>query len=238
MIIDSKIPGESNSEFAYQMLRKNIMHLELMPGQIIAENELKDWLHISRTPIREALFRLREEHLIDVYPQNRTCISYIDYNLVQQGMLMRGAVEAAVLRVLCERGIQPQDEEKLKENLQLQYYCSNDDTLRMKFFDLDNEFHQMLFSVANHEWSWKMLQKSSTHHDRIRYLHLHDINDKANVEALYLAHKNIFNLILERNGDAVAEAARIHVQFRPSALWEKSCTELSEYIINLPPSLK
>lgn len=234
MIVEDKIPGESNSEFAYQTLRKNIMHLELVPGQIIAENELTECLKISRTPIREAMFRLREEHLVEVYPQNRTCISYIDYDLVQQGMLMRGAVEAAVLKLLCKRGVQPHAVNLIEENLRLQYYCSNDGALRAKFYDLDNEFHRILFTIAGNEWSWKMLQKSSTHHDRVRYLHLHDINNKANIETLYLSHKKIFELILKGDEDAVADIAAAHVQIRPSALWEKSGKELSRYIINFP----
>jgi DNA-binding GntR family transcriptional regulator len=47
----------------------DFMSLELEPGQNINGSELTQQLNILRTPIREILMRLKEEHLIEVNPQ-------------------------------------------------------------------------------------------------------------------------------------------------------------------------
>ena len=76
--------GENNSQYAYRVLKDNIMNLTLSPGQVINENELVDILKISRTPIREAIFKLKDEALIDVYPQKASFVSLIDLNRVEE----------------------------------------------------------------------------------------------------------------------------------------------------------
>ena len=51
------------------------MSLELKPGELLSEVELSEKLNISRTPIREVLMRLKNEHLIEVKPQSGTYVS-------------------------------------------------------------------------------------------------------------------------------------------------------------------
>jgi DNA-binding GntR family transcriptional regulator len=48
----------------YRDLRDLIVHGRLPPGARIAEGSLADWLGVSRTPVREALQRLRQERLL------------------------------------------------------------------------------------------------------------------------------------------------------------------------------
>ena len=55
MIIDGRLPGESGRDFAFRILKSNIVSLELKPGTLISENDLAAKLGLSRTPIREAL---------------------------------------------------------------------------------------------------------------------------------------------------------------------------------------
>ena len=54
----------------YTALRDAIVSGQLEPGRQISENELAALLGVSRTPIREALQRLREERLVAVVPQS------------------------------------------------------------------------------------------------------------------------------------------------------------------------
>jgi DNA-binding GntR family transcriptional regulator len=54
------------SEEAYTEIKRKIVTLELRPGQRIDDHELSAELEISRTPVREALFRLGSEGLIDI----------------------------------------------------------------------------------------------------------------------------------------------------------------------------
>ena len=56
------------------------------PGECISEVELGNQLNVSRTPVREAIVRLSEEKLIDVFPQKGSFVSKIDLNLVDEAV--------------------------------------------------------------------------------------------------------------------------------------------------------
>ncbi len=64
---------------AYDLLRREILDLTLLPGSPIDEVQLADRLALSRTPIREALARLATEGLIDTLPNRSTMVSNIDF---------------------------------------------------------------------------------------------------------------------------------------------------------------
>ncbi|MEF9990835.1 MAG: GntR family transcriptional regulator [Romboutsia sp.] len=68
MILYEKREKENSKDYAYRVLKDNIMVLNLKPGELLSEAELSEKLGISRTPIREVLMRLKNEHLIEVKP--------------------------------------------------------------------------------------------------------------------------------------------------------------------------
>ena len=101
LILYEKKEEESKKEYAYRILKENIMSLELKPGELLSEVELSEKLNISRTPIREVIMRLKNEHLIEVKPQSGTYVSLIDLNLIEEAIFMRFALEEKVLKEAC-----------------------------------------------------------------------------------------------------------------------------------------
>lgn len=69
----------SGVRMVYELLRDQILDLELPPGAIVDENQLAERFGMSRTPIREALVRLAAEGLIDTLPNRSTMVSNIDF---------------------------------------------------------------------------------------------------------------------------------------------------------------
>ena len=59
----------SLAEVAYQEIYRRIVSLEYAPGQALEEKMLMAHLNIGRTPVREALFRLSTEMLVESQPQ-------------------------------------------------------------------------------------------------------------------------------------------------------------------------
>ena len=55
LLLDVRRMDENNRAYAYRMLRKNIMTLQLQPGCQLSEAELCEQLAMSRTPVHEAL---------------------------------------------------------------------------------------------------------------------------------------------------------------------------------------
>lgn len=84
IILSKRIEKENNREYAYRVLRDNIMTLRLLPGTTINEGELAELFHTSRTPIHEAVLMLKEEYLVDVYPQSGSKISRIQLDILKE----------------------------------------------------------------------------------------------------------------------------------------------------------
>lgn len=60
---------------AYDKVREAIVDGTLAPGEALHDEELCAWLGLSRTPVRDALSRLREEGLVEMAPQRFTRVA-------------------------------------------------------------------------------------------------------------------------------------------------------------------
>jgi DNA-binding GntR family transcriptional regulator len=69
----------SGAKFVYDILRDEIISLQLLPGSPIDENQLAERFEMSRTPIREALVRLGSDGLVTALPNRSTVVSNIDF---------------------------------------------------------------------------------------------------------------------------------------------------------------
>jgi len=79
-----------------------IDNLELFPGTRITESEIASLLSVSRTPIREALQRLRLEGQVDVIPKQGCFIRNIDIDLINQFYDARVTLETQTVELACD----------------------------------------------------------------------------------------------------------------------------------------
>ncbi|WP_441788376.1 GntR family transcriptional regulator [Leifsonia sp. 2MCAF36] len=70
--IDGPTPRRLIRDRAYDAIREAILSGELRPGERLDDTELQNWLGISRTPIRQALYALTLEGFIETAPQAHT----------------------------------------------------------------------------------------------------------------------------------------------------------------------
>ncbi|MCI2097808.1 MAG: GntR family transcriptional regulator [Sphaerochaeta sp.] len=72
------MPGEEDEqsviESVYQELRLEILRAVLLPGTKLSENALAKDFSCSRTPVREALQRLRQDGFVDILPHSGTYV--------------------------------------------------------------------------------------------------------------------------------------------------------------------
>jgi DNA-binding GntR family transcriptional regulator len=64
----------------YAQLKEMIHDFQLLPGDRFSENEMGTRLGVSRTPVREALFRLRNEGFLDVESKTGWFVRPIDFD--------------------------------------------------------------------------------------------------------------------------------------------------------------
>src|SRR3954464_15447671 len=84
----------------FERLRGMIIELELPPGSPLSRAPLAEQFGVSSTPIRDALMRLEEEGLVEVFPQYATVVSRIDVHRAQQAHFLRQALELEIVRAL------------------------------------------------------------------------------------------------------------------------------------------
>lgn len=168
MKIEVRNPGESHAEFAYRVLRSNILTLNMKPGMVINEKEIAAQLKISRTPVHEAVLKLKYEFLIDVRARKESKVSYIDVDLINEGFFLRRTLETAVLKAAFHQ-IGPDTRRKLLDNLKEQREIIEQNRLD-EFLECDDRFHQLIYLAANKPLSFEVVHQMGSHLTRMRYL--------------------------------------------------------------------
>jgi DNA-binding transcriptional regulator YhcF (GntR family) len=80
----------------FDRLRESILALELVPGAVLARNEMAAMFGVSQTPVRDALIKLSEEGPGRHLPQHATVVSRIDVAQALQAHFLRRAIELEV----------------------------------------------------------------------------------------------------------------------------------------------
>ncbi|KRR30496.1 GntR family transcriptional regulator [Bradyrhizobium retamae] len=154
----------------FERLRGMIISLELPPGSPLSRAALAGQFGVSSTPIRDALMRLEEEGLVDVFPQYATVVSRVDVRLAQQAHFLRQAVELEIIRMLAMRHDEALAAELHATIVRQQQFAKAGDF--EKFMAADNEFHAQLYAATDKQDIWSLVRSRSGHIDRLRRLHL------------------------------------------------------------------
>ncbi len=163
MSMEQKIKG-STRDYSYQLLRNKIMHLEIEPGTKISEKEIANELNVSRTPVREAFMKLAEEELLDIIPQSGTIVSRINLRHVEEGRFIREKIEKEIVALACGQ-FGDDFRFRMEANIAMQEVCASQNNV-CKLYELDEEFHQILFEASGKQRTWKMLQQLNIHFNR------------------------------------------------------------------------
>lgn len=199
-------PGVSAVQQVYEDVRNQIINLTLEPGTTISKNEVAQQYGISPTPVREAMLRLGEEGLVNIFPQSRTSVSLIDIQQAREIHFLRLSVEIEVVRVLAKSIEKPGiDELKAWIDRQNTELKAGDQSA---FKLADNHFHEEMFEQAGVQGLMRLLDTRRGHYDRIRGLFLM-VQERR--QTVIKEHRAII-AALENGDDVAAETAvRTHL---------------------------
>lgn len=194
MKFSDKSDRESNRDYAYRVIHDNIVNLELKPGSMISEQDLADELEISRTPVHEALQELSKTKIIEIFPQKGSLVSLIDMKLVSEARFVRATLEAAITEQAVEMAT-PEDIQQLEENVNLQQFYDKKQ-VNEKIMELDNNFHMMMYKIADKMQTYYMVKTMNIHYDRFRELRLQTSPSKPIIDE----HQQILEAIINKDG--------------------------------------
>ena len=187
----------------YEALRDAIVRVAVSPGQAISETEMASTFGVSRTPIREALIRLADEGLVDIYPQAGTFVSRIDLAAVREAQFVRQTLETAVAVEAASAGV---DATVFDSILERQERAIRNGDFG-EFFASDEELHRKVFELAGHGATWRLVQSAKSHLDRVRQL---ERPADATLMEMLRQHQAIATAVREGDIAATVEAVRRH----------------------------
>lgn len=145
------------------------MTMMLEPGTDVSVQKLSERYGVSRTPVREAVVRLQQSGLVEIYPQRKTVVSKIDLNRVHEEWFIRNSLESTVIEgFICNCSELVTDTMKELINKQKKYL---DKEHFREYYSKDNRFHQLFFETAGQVLAWKTIEDVSSHYNRIRLLY-------------------------------------------------------------------
>lgn len=209
MGIDARGKGQaprlSVRDQTLETLRRRIISLQLPPGEPLSENELAQELGVSRTPVRESLILLREEGLVQVFPQIGSFVSLVDLGRVAEAQFVREAIECASLADLA---VDAQAIAGLRHILADQRGADAKGDVE-EFFRLDEDFHRELLRLAGHESAWSAVNSAKAHLDRARRLSLIETRP---VEMLIRQHTAVVDALEADNLPDADSSLRVHLR--------------------------
>src|SRR6185369_13685199 len=92
----------------YSDLRVELVSLQRRPGEAISEAQIALSYGVSRTPVREAILKLSDEGLLEIYPQSGIFVSRIPIAALPEAIIIRKALEETTARLAAERATSSQ----------------------------------------------------------------------------------------------------------------------------------
>lgn len=197
----------------YQTLANEILRFEIKPGDSLSENQLCQRFNLSRTPVRSLLQRLQENGLVKIIPHKGSMVTRLDYDVVNQLIYERVAVETMVLRDFI-RTCSPADAEKTR------FAYSQLEQLAQIFFDdpahfearrfqaADLRLHESWFRATGKSFLWHRLSSVESSYTRFCML---DILEGNNMRDVMHEHAEMLRLIETRCEDGIEELMSRHL---------------------------
>ena len=175
----SKRPPGERINRAYEQLFEMIVHGRLPPGARIAEGPLAEMLGVSRTPVREALQRLRQEGLLVEVGggsglRGRLAVAPLQRERMEELYALAGAFESLAVRGLSR--VDAARREELARRLEGVERAFHAEARRRapehdRLFELHQAFHRALVEAAAGPETRAVLRTIRPQMDRYEWLY-------------------------------------------------------------------
>lgn len=196
------------AEQVYVQLKAEIHDFRLVPGDRFSEVEVGTRLGVSRTPVREALFRLRNEGFLDVESKSGWYVKPIDFDKLEQLYDLRVILELASIAKLCARDEDTLPELEALKSMWLVPVAERQTDMR-EVGALDEEFHATLVRAAGNA------EIARVHWDvteRIRIIRRLDFTRSDRIDATYAEHAKLLRAVIQRKVDQAQLLLKSHIE--------------------------
>ncbi|MBP6404193.1 MAG: GntR family transcriptional regulator [Ramlibacter sp.] len=209
LIRPASAPHRSRADDVYAQLKQDVAEFKLVPGDRFTENELSERLGVSRTPVRQALFRLQQEGYVEVLFRSGWRVLPFDFDQFEQLYDLRMVLETTAAQRLCADG--DRVDRVLLDELAAFWLvpAAGRSTDMVEVSQRDEAFHCSLVAAAGNA---EMARVHRDVTDRIRIIRRLDFTKQARIDATYDEHAKILKAIRAKRGDQAVMLLRAHIE--------------------------
>lgn len=200
-------------DVVFNTLRQAILTGELKPGERLMEIHLANRLGVSRTPIREAIRKLELEGLVTMIPRRGAEVAQITEKSMKDVLEVRRTLDALSAELACER-ISQEEEEALKKACQnFEEAVKTKDTKAIAKADV--AIHDIIAAATGNQRLIQLINNLAEQMYRYRFEY---IKDASQHERIIQEHRIIYESIVNKDKEAAAETAKLHIDNQEKAV--------------------
>ncbi|MTD27461.1 GntR family transcriptional regulator [Erwinia sorbitola] len=202
----SKDRPEALADRVYHRLKNDIFDFRLMPGDRFSESEVAERMDVSRTPVRQALFRLEREGYVDVWFRSGWQVRQFDFAYFEELYDLRTVLECEAVKRLCHLPADQTaallmpltcfwiDEPRLEEGMAVSLH--------------DEAFHIALVTAAGNSEMARIHRELT---EKIRIIRRLDFTREDRISATYNEHARILRAILHQHSEEAQRILTSHI---------------------------
>ena len=195
----------SLAEQVLERLENDILTGKYQRGEVLTELKLVSDLGVSRTPVREALHRLEQEHIIEITQKGILVLGVTEQDL-KDIFAIRLRIEGMASAFAVEN-MTPEQLNELKETLELQeFYVGKQDPERIK--TMDSKFHQLIYRYCG---SAVLNDTLMPLHKKVQKYRRASVENNSRAQQSAREHRAIFEAIEARNAELAEKYTTEHI---------------------------
>lgn len=202
-------PRQNLAYSVYEQLRSELFDFRLLPGDRFSEIEVAERTGTSRTPVRQALYRLHREGFLEVRPRSGWEVKPLNFEQLDALYELRILIEQAAVRRLA--ALTPEQLNESLTPLEQRWLVSpkKRSASVAEVAGWDEDFHCHLVAAAkNVEFvrvHWEVTE-------RIRIVRRLDFTKPARIRVTYEEHSAILRALRQRSFDEAANRLSAHIE--------------------------
>jgi DNA-binding GntR family transcriptional regulator len=198
----------SRPEKIFKTIRDRIVYMEYPPGKLLPEKDLCDEFKVSRTPIREAIQKLKEMKLVTVIPRYGTYVSPVDINEIRSAFEVKIKLEGLAGEVAAKR-ITADKLAEMKALIEKADALLKVDGHR-HLIEIDAQFHEIIYQATQNPILLEMLENL---HSRCARLWNSALSEVIPIATIITQLKEIYSCLERRDSQKARQLMEDHVRY-------------------------
>ena len=203
-----KIEGyELLNQKVYRLLKEAIIKGFLEPGTKLLENKIAEEMHVSRTPVREAMQKLVAEGFVKTTPNQTMVVNEVSPEDVKEVLQIRGALEGLAARIAAKK-INGQEIDELEKIItQMSLHITKKDLV--SYCKVDDEFHNLVLNICGNKWIIQIRDNLGNFIYRFR---IKSLSVPGRLKCSLEEHQKIMESLKKHNSEEADKLSQIHME--------------------------